>query len=79
MWWSRVKRWLSRECSSSSYLEDLADSLVQHLPVYLPAHLGPAQEKLLLLEVLGAKAEKCAVLQHHIQSQESSFASSLGP
>lgn len=53
------------ECSSCSYLEDLADSLIQHLPVYLPAHLGPPQEKLLLLEVLGSKAEVCSAAAPH--------------
>lgn len=64
-WWSSVKGWLSKEGSSHSYLEDLADSLIQHLPVHLPAHLGPAQEKLLLLEVLEAKAEVCRVRALH--------------
>lgn len=56
-----VRKMFSREMPGCSYLEDLADGLIQHLPVHLPAHLGPAQEELLLLEVLGAKAEVCRV------------------
>lgn len=66
---SNARGRLSEEESRCSYLEDLADSLIQHLPIHLPAHLGPAQEKLLLLEVLGAKAEVCGVGAQHFAPQ----------